>query len=114
MDISQLARKPQLIKLELTDADFIETYGEPITFYIRDHIDLSTYFDFYKVQQTKEDDLLQQIFRKLILKEDGTPSIPEDSVLPVNISLAILLKINEHLGKSDTKPLTPMTGESQK
>jgi hypothetical protein len=114
MDISNLARKPKIVRFELDDKDFVETYGEPIVFYMQDHIGLGTYFDFHQVQQSRNDAELQAIFRQIIVREDGTPAIQADEVLPVNISLAILLKINEHLGKPEAQVSASKTGEQPK
>lgn len=114
MDISKLAKKPQLVQLVLDEKDIVERFGEPITFYLKDHMGVSTYFDFYKLQQAEDDSLLNDLLRKLILKEDGTPALAEDEVLPVQLILAILMKINDFLGKSVTKAASNQkTGEQQ-
>jgi hypothetical protein len=113
MDISTLAKKPELVKLEINDEDIVRDFGEPISFYIMDQIDVSTYFDFYKFQQNQDSDLLMSVLRKLILKEDGSRSIAEDSVLPVNLTLAVLVRINDFLGKSNTKTAEEKTGDTQ-
>ena len=112
MDISTLAKKPQLTKLEITDEDVVSEFGEAITFYIIDEMDVATYFNFYKFQQNQDSELLNELLRKLILKEDGTPSIGADQVLPVSLTLAVLVKINEFLGKSKTKAADKETGDS--
>lgn len=114
MEISKLAKKPQLVELILDDADIVERFGEPISFYIKDHMGVATYFDFYRLQQQNDDELLNDLLRKLILKKDGTPALADDEVVPVQLILAILMKISEHLGKSVTKALsTPKAGKSQ-
>ena len=113
MDISKLAKKPQLEKLVLDDKDIVEKFGEPITFYLKDHMGISTYFNFYKLQQTEDDSLLNDLLRKLILKEDGSPAIGEDEVLPIQLILAILMRINDFLGKSSAKISTQKTGKQR-
>lgn len=113
MDISTLAKKPQLVKLEITDADIVSEHGEVVTFYIMDHIDVSTYFNFYKFQQTQDSDLLMSVLRKLVLTENGKPAISEDQVLPVNLTLAVLVRINDFLGKSNTKTTEKKDGTTQ-
>lgn len=111
MDISALAKKPQLEKLELNDSEIIETYGESISFYMLDHVDVNTYFSFYKLQQEENGALLNELLRKIILKENGKPALAKDEVLPIDITLAVLVRINENLGKSKTKAeLIPTTG----
>jgi hypothetical protein len=114
MDISQLAKTPKLVKLDLTDSDIVETYGDVISFYMIDQIDISTYFNFYKLQKSEESSLLNELLRKLILKEDGSPALQKDEVFPVKLTLAILVRINEFLGKSESQETsTPETGTQQ-
>lgn len=111
-NISEFAKKPKLEKLEINDAELIENYGgEPISFCIMDEMDISTYFNFYRLQQSEDGNLLNELLRKLILKEDGKPALGPDEVFPVDITLAILVRINDFLGKSKPKTSTPATGE---
>lgn len=111
-NISEFAKKPKLEKLEIIDPDVIDNYGgEPISFCIIDEMDISTYFNFYRLQQNEDGNLLNELLRKLILKEDGSPALGPDQVFPVDITLAILVRINDFLGKSKPKTLTPTTGE---
>lgn len=112
MDISNFAKKPQLTKIEISDVDIVEAYGDTITFWIMDEMDVATYFSFYKLQQAQDSKLLNELLRKVILKEDGTPSLANDEVLPVTLTLAVLMAINDFLGKSKTKP-TEKVGEEQ-
>lgn len=114
MDISKLKKKPKLEKLVINDEKIIETYGEEVTFYMIDYIDISTYFKFYKVQQDEDGSLLNQLLQKLILKEDGTPSLDEGEVFPTDLTLAILEKINDFLGKSTHNQSTQESGEMQR
>lgn len=115
MDIKQLAKKPTLTKLEISDSDIVETYGETITFYMVDQFDINTYFSFYRLQQGEDGELLNELLRKLILDADGKPVLEKDEVFPVNLTLAILVRINEFLGKSNAKDTsTQETGKSQK
>ena len=102
MDISKFAKKPKLEKLDIVDPDIVAAYGEAITFYMLDHVDVTTYFNFYKLQQHEDGSLLNELLRKIILKENGKPALAKDEVLPVDITLAILVRINEHLGKSES------------
>ena len=56
MKIEQAVRKPQFIEVKLDSEDIVEAYGEPVTFWMNDTVDLITYFDFYKGQS--ENDVL--------------------------------------------------------
>lgn len=114
MDISTLAKKPELIKLTLDSPQVIEEYGEPVDFYMLDNMGLTTYFNFYKLQQEEDDTLLYNLLRRIVLNKEGKPSIAEDSILPVDLVVAILTKISDHLGKSKTKISTLESGSSPK
>lgn len=115
MEIKQLAKKPQLTKLEITDSDIVETYGDSITFYMIDQFDINTYFSFYRLQQGGDSGLLNELLRRLILDSEGKPVLQDDEVFPVNLTLAILVRINDFLGKSNAKDTsTTENGTSQK
>jgi hypothetical protein len=113
MDISKLTKKPQLTKIEISDKDIVDQYGDTVSFWIIDEMDISTYFNFYKLQQSQESNQLNELLRSLILKEDGMPAIASDEILPVNLTLAVLVAINDFLGKSNTKQVDPEIGVDQ-
>jgi len=113
MNISEFAKKPQLIEIAIDDEDIIETYTEAVKFWMKDHLDLDTYFDFYKYQRESTSEALMATLRKIILKQDGTPAVADDEVLPLDLTLAVLLKVNDHLGKSKTKKSEKEPGTHQ-
>jgi len=112
MDISKFAKKPELKKIEITNTDITEQYG-PVFFYVYDNVDITTYFEFYKSQSEQDGNQLNTILRKLILNENGQASMSAEQMLPIDLTLAAIAAINEELGKSATKPLTPTTGQQQ-
>ena len=114
MDISKLSKKPELVKMTIDDADLVEMFGEPVNFWISDSIGISTYFNFYKLQEQQDDNLLNELLRKIIFDAEGKPAIGPDETLPIPLVLAILVKISGFLGKSTAKTSTPKTGKSQK
>jgi hypothetical protein len=111
MDIAKVAKKPDLLKMTLDDEAIIKEYGETIEFYMYDSVDIHTYFDFYRAQQEKSGEELNDLMRKIIVNADGKPVIKADEMLPIDIVFAALVKINENLGKSKTKPSTAQTGD---
>lgn len=113
MDITKIARKPKLEKIEITDSDIVNRYGEAISFWMVDEMGIDTYFSFYRLQQEQRAEELNALFRKIILKEDGTPALGDGEVLPVDITLAVLVSINDFLGKSKPQPSTDETGDTQ-
>lgn len=107
--LDQLARKPELLEIVIDTPEIVEEYGEPIVFYMKDYLDITTYFDFYRAQ-TENDDKLNSVFRKIILNKDGQPALKDGHALPVTLAVAVLSKVNDNLGKSKTKSLMSETG----
>lgn len=114
MNITQLAKVPKLVKIELSDQDIVDKYGEAVTFWMMDELGVNSYFKFYRLQQEQNTDELNSLLRELILKEDGSPALAKDEVLPVDIVLSVLIGVNDFLGKSSPKTLTNETGTLQK
>lgn len=102
-NIADFTRKPELVEIILDDEAVIKEFDEPVVFYMKDYIDVNTYFDFYR-SQTDNSNELNIILRKLILNKDGEPVIKEGETLPITLAVNALAKINETLGKSRTKP----------
>jgi hypothetical protein len=113
MNISDFVKKPQLIEIAIDDEDIVENYGEPVKFWMRDHIDLDTYFDFYRYQKESSSEQLMNTLRKIILKQDGSKAVADDEVLPLDLTLSVLVRINDNLGKSSTKKSEKKTGTHQ-
>ncbi len=114
MDIKKLAKKPELVEVVLDGEDIVKEYGEAITFYMKDFVDINTYFDFFRSQNEKSGEELTKLLGKLILNKDGEPVLNEGETFPIDITLAALTKINETLGKSRTKSLIQNDGKSPK
>jgi len=104
MNIKEYARKPQLTEVVIDDEEIVKAYGEPITFYMMDFVKITTYFDFFRSQSENDGDRLNDILRKIILNAEGEPALGPDEILPIDICIAALTRINETLGKSKTKP----------
>jgi len=114
MDISTLAKIPKLAKIEITDPDIVDRYGEVITFWMIDELGIDTYFKFYRLQQEQKTEELNDLLRTLIRKEDGSPALDNEQVLPVDLVLAVLVGVNDFLGKSKPKTSANKTGSSPK
>lgn len=113
MDIKQLAKKPELVEVIIDDEHIVKEYGEPITFYMKDFVDINTYFDFFRSQNEKSGEELNKLMASIILNKEGAPVLADGEGFPIDISIAALTKINETLGKSKTKSLTQNVGISQ-
>lgn len=98
MKLSQLAAKPQLIKVSLDDQDIVQEFGEPIEFWTWDRQPLDT---FMKLANSNQQDIgsMLEIVRTLVLDENGKPVITADSTLPTQILVKSIAKVVEILGK---------------
>jgi hypothetical protein len=114
MNIQEFKIKPKIIEVEINNETIIETYGDTIKFYMYDHMDLTTYFKFFRAQSEGNTDELLKIVKKVILDEKGKQVMTDDYELPVDIFTNAVIKITDHLGKSVTKNSTQVeTGTQQ-
>jgi hypothetical protein len=111
-NISEFAKTPELLEIVIDTPDILAEYGEPVVFYMKDYVDINTYFDFFR-SQTEQDGAIDVILRKIVLNAEGQPCLKEGNTLPVELAVAVLGKINDNLGKSKTKPLMSETGNPQ-
>jgi hypothetical protein len=98
MKLSQLAAKPQLMKLVLDDEETIAEYSEAIEFWTWDRQPLETFMKLANTNQADSGAMIE-VIRTLILDEEGKPLIDGDSMLPSKVLLRAITKIVEALGK---------------
>ena len=98
MKLTKLSKKPELVKVELTDEDTIREYGEPLEFWIYDRTGMDI---FVKMATMKSEDFgdMVDIVNKMILDEDGTAIVKDGYLLPSNILTRVIGKVVETLGK---------------
>ena len=103
MKLKELAGKPQLVELTIDDETIIESYGEPITFFVLDKLPISTYTKLAPIKEDNVQDLFN-ILKDLILDDDGNPIMSDEVALPIDIMTAAVLKVSNNLGKSQNSP----------
>ena len=98
MKLADLAQKPQLTKLTINKPELVEKYGDELEFYMYDRQPLDV---FSKMANASTDDLdtYFSLLTQIILKEDGTPVMSDDHVLPVDVMTEAMKLIGENLGK---------------
>lgn len=98
MKLADLAQKPQLTKLTINKPELVEKYGDEIEFHMYDRQPLDV---FSKMANASTDDLdtYFSLLTQIILKEDGTPVMSDDNVLPVDVMTEAMKIIGENLGK---------------
>ena len=98
MKLSQLAAKPQLIKLTIDDADVIAEHGEAVEFWTWDRQPLDIFMRLVNVKDNDQGGIIDAV-RTLILDENGKQVIQGEVMLPTNLLIAAIGKITELLGK---------------
>jgi hypothetical protein len=98
MKLSQLAAKPQLIKLEVDDEATVKEFGEAIEFWTWDRQPLDTFMKLANSDQANAGSMID-IVRTLILDEEGKQVIKGDMMLPSTVLIRVISKIVETLGK---------------
>ena len=98
MKLSQLAAKPQLIKLIVDDESIVKEFGEPLEFWSWDRQPLDTFMKLASAGQNDAKNMVE-IVRTLILDENGKEIISKDTMLPSHVMLKAIGKIVDMLGK---------------
>jgi hypothetical protein len=98
MKLTQLAAKPQLIRIEITDEDTIQEYGEALEFWIWDRQPMDK---FIRMAQIKGEDMSELIaaVNDMVLDEEGNAVVKDGLILPTNIMTKVIGKVVETLGK---------------
>jgi hypothetical protein len=98
MQLSQLAAKPQLIKVILDDEEVIKEFNEPIEFYTWDRQPVETFMKLATIGQSDPKTMFT-IIKTLILNEEGKEIITDEIMLPSNILLKVVGRVVDLLGK---------------
>ena len=98
MKLNQIASKPQLIELSLTDEEVIKEYNEPLEFYTWDRQPLDVFMKLATINQDNQYEMIDLV-RTLILDEEGNEIIKDGIMLPSVILIKVIAKIVETLGK---------------
>ena len=100
MKLSQLAAKPQLIKLEITDEAIVAEYGvgEPIEFWTWDRQPMDAFLKL-ATNANKDMSVLSEMIKTMVLDEDGSQVIQDGLTFPRDVLLAVMNKIVETVGK---------------
>jgi len=98
MKLSQLTAKPQLILVQLDDAETIKEFKEPIEFHTWDRQPMDIFMKLASATQENTGNIID-IVKTLILDENGKPVLTDDVMLPTNVLMRAITKVTEMLGK---------------
>ena len=98
MKLTQLASKPQLIKITLSDAAIVEQFGDELEFWIYDRQPIEDFLKFATASQGDQGEMVKMV-NDLVLDEDGTKIMQEGLTLPTPVMIAVIGAVVERLGK---------------
>lgn len=101
MKLANLAAKPQLVRVVITDEDVVKQYGDELEFWVYDRQDMETFIKLATLDNTNFQEVAE-IVKKMILDESGQPVIHDGFVLPIDIMMKAIQKVVDTLGKPMT------------
>ena len=98
MNLKDLAKQPQLIKVTIDDEEIVKEYGEPLDFYCYDRQPMDM---FLKVAANDKSDFaeLANLLKDMVLDENGEQVIKDGLVLPPKVMIPVFTKMVSVLGK---------------
>lgn len=98
MELKELSKKPQLIKLTIDKKELVEKYGDTLEFHIYDRQPL----DVFAKLANQKDDLsgMTDMIQDMILDSTGKPVVSDGHILPVDILMEAITQVTNELGKS--------------
>jgi hypothetical protein len=99
MNLQDLAQKPQLTKITISDEAIVEKYGDALDFYVYDRQPLNV---FAQLANAEESDVgaMGEVLAGLILNDKAEPVITDDKILPMDVMMKAMTEIGTVLGKS--------------
>ena len=98
MKLTQLAAKPQLVKIELTDEDTIKEFGEALEFWIWDRQPMDKFVRLAQMKGENMGELITAV-NEMVLDELGNPIVKDGLMLPTNVMTRVIGRVVETLGK---------------
>ena len=98
MQLKNLAKKPELIKITIDDEDTVAQYGEPLDFYAMDRQPMETFLKF-AAGDPQDFGTMAQLLKDMVLDEEGNPVIRDGLVLPSKVMVSAFSRLVEQLGK---------------
>jgi len=98
MNLKDLAKTPQLIKITLNDEELLKEFGEALDFYTYDRQPMDT---FLKIASTGGADMaeLGGLLKDMILDSEGQAIIKDGMMLPTRVLMAAFTELVTVLGK---------------
>jgi hypothetical protein len=98
MNITDIAAKPKLLKLTITEDTIVEKYGDSLDFYIWDRQPLNLFNRLANAGVVKDFDYAE-LLSDIVLDEKGEKVMKDGNVLPMDVMTAVMKEVGSVLGK---------------
>lgn len=98
LKLTQLASKPQLIKITLDDAEIVEKFGDELEFWIMDRQPIDQFIKMATIKGDNYGEMLKMV-NDLVLDEDGTKILGAGQALPNDVMVIVMAAVVDRLGK---------------
>jgi hypothetical protein len=98
MKLTQLASKPQLIKITLDTPEIREKYNDELEFWIMDRQPIEQFIKMATLGADNYGEMIRMV-NNLVLDESGNPAIKEGEALPNDVMMLVIGAVVERLGK---------------
>tara|TARA_R110002111_G_scaffold47166_6_gene84467 strand:- start:2181 stop:2504 length:324 start_codon:yes stop_codon:yes gene_type:complete len=106
MKLTELAKEPKLVKIEIDDESMVKTYGEVIEFWVYDRVDMETFMKLANLEGGQNMEHIVKVMKDLILDEKGNKIIDNNKVLPNDVMIKAVEKTVSALGNFATQTST--------
>lgn len=98
LKLTQLASKPQLIKITIDHKEIVDKYGDELEFHVLDRQPIDQFVKMATMGAENYGDMIRMV-NEMILDEDGNKVIKEGEALPNDVMVAVIGQVVERLGK---------------
>jgi len=98
LKLTQLASKPQLIKITLDKPEIVEKYNDALEFWIMDRQPIDQFIKIATLGQENYGEMIKMV-NELVLDESGKQVLEDGVALPNDVMIAVIGAVVDRLGK---------------
>jgi len=98
LNLTQLASKPQLIKITLDTPEIQEKYNDSLEFWIMDRQPIEQFIKMATLGSDNYGEMIRMV-NELVLDEQGNKVIKDGEALPNDVMISVIGAVVERLGK---------------
>lgn len=98
LKLTQLASKPQLIKITLNDKEIVEKFGDELEFWIMDRQPIDQFIKMATMDNSNQGEMIHMV-NDLVLDEKGNKILGAGEALPNSVMVSVISAVVDRLGK---------------